>query len=96
MAKVTITKQQLEKAATLRAEGATWTQIREATGTKLGSTQFFKKWESDGIDHAPAGSKPRATASEQESEPAKQARTVRRGGKPASKAKSATSAAATA
>lgn len=64
MATSTITKQQLESAAKLRAGGATWNAIREATKTKLGSSQFFRAWEREGIDHAPAGSKPDATATE--------------------------------
>ncbi|HTX31733.1 MAG TPA: hypothetical protein VMD09_10115 [Solirubrobacteraceae bacterium] len=52
----------MEQAAKLRADGGTWNQIREATGTKLGSTQFFRAWEREGIAHAPAGSKPKPTA----------------------------------
>ena len=51
---MTITREQLEQAARLRGEGATWNAIREATGTKLGSSQFFRHWEQEKIPHRPA------------------------------------------
>lgn len=31
-----------------------WNEIREATGTKLGSGAFQKHWEREGIDHLPS------------------------------------------
>jgi hypothetical protein len=52
-----VTKEQLTKAAKLRDEGATWNAIREATGTKLGSSQFFRAWEKENIAHRPAKEK---------------------------------------
>lgn len=59
--KSAVTKAQLTKAAKLRDEGATWNAIREATGTKLGSSAWFKAWETNGIAHRPAGEpKPKA------------------------------------
>jgi hypothetical protein len=51
-----VTREQLEQAAALRAEGATWNQIREATGTKLGSGTFQAKWEREGIAALPSHS----------------------------------------
>lgn len=80
-------KDVLTKAAKLRAEGATWNAIREATGTKLGSSSWFRAWEREGIDHIPAGErlKPKADkpVAEQPGAPAaegaaKRKRTVRR------------------
>ena len=54
--KPAVTRDQLEAAAKLRAEGATWNEIRQATGTKLGSTAWFRYWEREGIDAPPAHS----------------------------------------
>lgn len=62
-----VTRKQLEHAARLRAKGTTWSAIREATKTKLGSSQFFRGWEREGIEHVPAGQRPKAV----EAEPAK-------------------------
>lgn len=52
--KPTITKATLQKAATMRENGKTWNEIREATKTRLGSSQFFRHWEREGIKHRPA------------------------------------------
>ena len=57
----TISKATLQKAATMRSKGATWNEIREATGTKLNSTLFFRHWEREGIDHRPARQAPAKT-----------------------------------
>ena len=51
-----MTREQLEAAAKLRDHGATWNEIREATGIKLGSTAWFRYWEREGIDAPPAHS----------------------------------------
>lgn len=51
-----ITREQLEAAAKLRAQGATWNAIREATGTKLGSGTFQTYWAKEGIDALPSHS----------------------------------------
>src|SRR3954471_10933881 len=50
-----VTREQLVQAAKLRAEGATWDQIREATGAKLGSSGWFRAWERENVEHTPAG-----------------------------------------
>ena len=78
-------RETLVKAATLRAEGATWNAIREATGTKLGSSSWFRAWEREGIDHIPAGERVKPKPAEKPAEPAaaaeaapKPERTVRR------------------
>lgn len=58
-----LTKQQLTTAAKMRDEGATWNAIREATGTKYGSSAWFKMWTDAGIDHRPANTpKPKTDA----------------------------------
>ena len=44
-----ITRAQLERAARLRAEGASWNEIRHETGTQLGVKQFMRAWEREGI-----------------------------------------------
>src|SRR4051794_39728853 len=49
-----VTREQLEQAAKLRDEGATWNEIREATGTKLGSGAFQRHWAREGIDALPS------------------------------------------
>ena len=54
--KSSVTREQLEAAAKLRDHGATWNEIREATGIKLGSTAWFRYWEREGIDAPPAHS----------------------------------------
>ena len=59
---VVLTKAQLKKAAKLRAEGATWNAIREATGTRLGSSSWFRRWEEAGIDHIPAHGRRKSAA----------------------------------
>ena len=53
--KPSVTKAQLTKAAKMRAEGATWNAIREATGSRLGSSGWFRAWEREGIEHIAAG-----------------------------------------
>jgi hypothetical protein len=58
----TVTREQLEQAAQMRSQGATWNAIREATGSKLGSSGWFKHWQREGIEHAPAGEKPKPAA----------------------------------
>jgi hypothetical protein len=49
-----VTREQLVKAAKLRDEGATWNTIREATGTNLDSSQWFRHWEQEKITHRAA------------------------------------------
>jgi hypothetical protein len=66
--KSSVTREQLEQAAALRADGATWNAIREATGTRLGSTAWFRYWERDGIEHRPAGA-PKPTPEPAQPEP---------------------------
>lgn len=61
-AKPSVDKATLTKAAKLRAEGATWDAIREVTGTKLGSSSWFRGWEREGIEHIPAGQRVKPTA----------------------------------
>lgn len=63
-----VTREQLEQAAQLRGEGATWNAIRQATGAKLGSSGWFRAWEREGIEHAPPGQKPKRAVVEPESE----------------------------
>jgi hypothetical protein len=55
-----LTKAQLEKAAKLRAEAATWNAIREAFGVKYGSTRWFALWTKHGVEHIPAGQRVKA------------------------------------
>jgi hypothetical protein len=75
--KSSLSRDTLIKAAKLRSEGATWNAIREATGTKLGSTAFFKAWERENIEHIAAGQRvkakdePAAEAAPAKAEPAK-------------------------
>lgn len=64
-AKNEITKEQLVQAAKLRDEGATWNAIREATGTKLSSSAWFRAWEAEKINHRPAGT-PKAASGDKE------------------------------
>lgn len=61
--KVELTRKQLEQAAKLRGEGATWNAIRETFGVKLGSSVWFRRWEAEGIEHVPAGERSKAKAS---------------------------------
>lgn len=77
-AKPTITKATLQKAATMRENGKTWNEIREATKTRLGSSQFFRHWEREGIKHRPANTL-KANA-------AKKGATAKKAAKPAPKA----------
>ena len=56
-AKPSLTKTQLERAAKLRDDGATWDGIRKALGVKLGSSAWFRAWEREGIEHRPAAPK---------------------------------------
>ena len=62
MATKQLTKAALKKAAKLRANGATWDEIREATDSRLGSSGFFRAWEREGIEHIPAGQRRTQTA----------------------------------
>jgi hypothetical protein len=81
-----VTKEQLTKAAKLRDEGATWNAIREATGTKLGSSGWFRAWEKENIPHRPAKEKivtDQPTAKERKAATAK----AKAEAKPAPKAK---------
>ena len=57
--KTKLTKKQLEQAAKLRSEGATWNAIRAKFGVKLGSSGWFRAWEREGIEHIPAGQRPK-------------------------------------
>jgi hypothetical protein len=69
----TVSKATLVKAAAMRAKGSTWNEIREATGTKLNSTLFFRHWEREGIDHRPARVAPVKAAAPKKAAPAKKA-----------------------
>lgn len=75
--KSSVTPEQLEQAAKLRGEGATWNAIREATGARLGSSGWFRAWEREGIEHIPAGQRRAA------SEPSQPTAQGERKGKPA-------------
>lgn len=59
-----VSRGQLEQAARLRAEGATWNQIRAKTGAQLGSNQFMRAWEREGIRPSHRARHQRAGASE--------------------------------
>lgn len=69
--KVTLTKDQLTKAAKLRDEGKSWNAIREALGVKWGSSKFFAAWTDAGIKHRPPNTAKATNAATDGSEPAK-------------------------
>jgi hypothetical protein len=55
-----LTRDQLERAAQLRSEGATWNAIRAEFGVKHGSSRWFALWRREGIDHIPPGGRVKA------------------------------------
>jgi hypothetical protein len=48
----TVTRAQLEHAARLQSQGASWNAIRTETGALLGANQFIRAWEREGIEHS--------------------------------------------